>query len=205
MVARLQANVITSINYENTSCLEDYSRATLALLQIYKQFCLYCKHINVETQKSNVAALGGNVQILFWCMMHVRCKSKCTLLQLQRYAVLAHLWGSLGLQLYNITSLAIDLPLRARPVKKVTVTCFIGNYLTQCGSITAAATGWWWCRRTRIVQRHDPHPMTMTSHTQHPSRQSTDPTDGPTWSTGWSTLGWIEHRHIHVNDITIHQ
>ena len=33
-------------------------RATLALLQIYKQFCLYCKHINVETQESNVAALG---------------------------------------------------------------------------------------------------------------------------------------------------
>ena len=69
-------------------------RATLALLQIYKQFCLYCKHINVETQKSNVAALGGNVQILFWCMydasQNVRCYS-CS--ATQYWHIFEVLWG----------------------------------------------------------------------------------------------------------------
>ena len=102
-------------------------RATLALLQIYKQFCLYCKHINVETQKSNVAALGGSVAVTFrYCFA-------CTM-QVKMYAATAAALRSingtslrffLGLQLNNITSLAIDLRLRARPVKKVTVTCFL--------------------------------------------------------------------------------
>ena len=104
-------------------------RATLALLQIYKQFCLYCKHINVETQKSNVAALGGSVAVTFrYCFA-------CTM-QVKMYAATAAALRSIGtslrffffgggLQLNSIISLSIDLRLRARPVKKVTVTCLI--------------------------------------------------------------------------------
>ena len=61
------------------------------------------------------------------------CFDACTM-QVKMYAATAAALRSingtslrffLGLQLNNITSLAIDLRLRARPVKKVTVTCFV--------------------------------------------------------------------------------
>ena len=175
-------------------------RATWALLQIYKQFCLYCKHINVETQKSNVAALGGSVAVTFrYCFA-------CTM-QVKMYAATAAALRSingtslrffLGLQLNNITSLAIDLRLRARPVKKVTVTCSFcsrGRLREQhccdqsTGNTGAEASQWMQWRRCR---------------TKRTTRAAISPTHYCLAFIGKQTLQFGLHDHKIAHQIPFH-